>query len=328
VWAWDDRGAFKRLENGQLFDRLSKEANVAGFAPADPSSDDASDVVARLPSRVVHLIAAGVPLPVAKQIADLARKSGFGLDDGPPDAQQLELLFRTGADGNAQLVSVTFPGAKGDTTFYRFRSSPDAQPEFFDALGQSVSKTLLRKPVANGRLGDGFAWRLHPILRRWLHHNGIDYAAPYGSPIVAAGDGTVAIIGHEWGYGKYVRIRHDAGYFTTYAHISGVPPTLKVGQRVRQGQVIAYIGSTGLSTGPHLYYELRIGGRYYDPLKADLPAGTRLTGALLEDFRSQMNHIGCIDRYIDSETAKGDTSRTMTESNGKQATTNFVPDPG
>ncbi|MCB8829418.1 M23 family metallopeptidase, partial [Escherichia coli] len=98
----------------------------------------------------------------------------------------------------------------------------------------------MKNPVPNGRLGDGFAWRTHPILKVRKHHNGVDYAAPFGSPILAAGDGEVVVISSESGYGKYVRIKHDGGFFTTYSHISRTPPSLKVGQRVSQGQVIAY----------------------------------------------------------------------------------------
>jgi murein DD-endopeptidase MepM/ murein hydrolase activator NlpD len=113
----------------------------------------------------------------------------------------------------------------------------------------------------------------------------VDYAAPFGSPIVAAGAGVVEKIDQQPGYGKYVRIRHDFGYETTYAHVSGFPRSLKIGDRVHQGQTIAYVGSTGLSTGPHLYYELRINGHNVDPLRARIGAGRILSEAALETFR-------------------------------------------
>ena len=145
---------------------------------------------------------------------------------------------------------------------------------------------LMKKPVLAGRLGDGFGWRIHPILRDRRFHEGVDYAAPFGSPIVAAADGMIEIIGEEAGYGKYVRVRHDFGYETTYAHISGVPRGLKVGSRIRRGQTIAYVGSTGLSTGPHLYFELRVNGHYADPLQANLRAGRVLDGGTLAAFQA------------------------------------------
>jgi murein DD-endopeptidase MepM/ murein hydrolase activator NlpD len=112
----------------------------------------------------------------------------------------------------------------------------------------------------------------------------VDYAAPFGSPIAAAGAGVAEKIDQQWGYGKYVRIRRDFGYETTYAHLSGVPRGLKVGARIHPGQTIGYIGSTGLSTGPHLYYELRVNGHYADPLQTHLPAGRVLDGDVLAAF--------------------------------------------
>lgn len=155
---------------------------------------------------------------------------------------------------------------------------------------RSGSQFLLRKPVAAGRLGDGFGWRIHPILLDRRFHRGVDYAAPFGSPIVAAGAGVVEKIDQEWGYGKYVRVLHDFGYETTYAHISSVPRGLHVGARVHQGQTIAYVGSTGLSTGPHLYYEVRINGRDVDPLRIRLRAGRILDGKMLEAFNEARFH--------------------------------------
>jgi murein DD-endopeptidase MepM/ murein hydrolase activator NlpD len=125
---------------------------------------------------------------------------------------------------------------------------------------------------------------------------------------MAAGDGTVELISTEVGYGKYIRIRHDGGYETTYAHISATPASIKVGQRVKQGQVIAYVGSTGYSTGPHLYYELRVNGRYENPLTATLPAGTNLTGASLDSLRSQVNHVDSIMSYLDVPPAEPNRS--------------------
>lgn len=285
-----DDGSFRQLASRDLFNRIAAEAADVECGAAHPDGH---------PPSQRRLGKAKVPADVSAEVVNLARANGLSVDKDASAGRSMELIFRTGTDGRSTLISATFHGGDGNKIFYRYQPSASGQAEFFDEQGRSVSKTLMAKPVANGRLGDGFAWRLHPILRRWLHHNGVDYAAPYNSPIVAAGDGRVVMIGWESGYGKYVRLQHDGDYFTTYAHISRVPSSLKVGQRVKQGQTIAYIGSTGLSTGPHLYYELRIGGRYYDPTATRLPAGTRLTGDELAAFRKQIDHVTRISRYIE-----------------------------
>ncbi|WP_271025455.1 M23 family metallopeptidase [Rhizobium sp. RCAM05973] len=197
--------------------------------------------------------------------------------------------------------------ADGDThRFYLHKNSGEEPSEFYDEGGHSIAKSLVHRPVPNGTLGDGFAWRIHPILGVKKFHNGVDFRAPMGSPIQAAGDGVVEKISWETGYGKYVRIRHDGGYETTYAHISATPSDLRIGQRVTQGQVIAYVGSTGYSTGPHLYYELRVNGRYENPLTAQLPAGTNLTGKSLDSLRSQVSHVENIMSYLDVPPARDD----------------------
>ena len=296
VLARSDTGQVQRVNDTKLYDRLADEADIVNdrtrmlpFATAAP----ASPKVMQYPKNM------NVPVDVAAQLDKLAKSNGIERAGSPSQWQPLDLLFRTNAQGRSELVTATVQTGKKDEEFYRYRMSPRQAPEFFDEEGRSASKLLMKKPVLNGRLGDGFAWRIHPILKRRLHHNGVDYAAPFGSPIVAAGDGQVVLISWQRGYGKFVRIRHDKGYFTTYAHISSTPPSLKVGQHVAQGQVIAYVGSTGLSTGPHLYYELRIDDKYFDPTSTDLPAGTNLQGKEMDDFRKQIKHVDSIRHYID-----------------------------
>lgn len=195
-----------------------------------------------------------------------------------------EMLYSSGADGRPVLAFAALTHNGSTHRYYRFTSPDDGDTDYYDSNGRSVTGMLMKKPVASGRLGDGFGWRVHPILRDRRFHDGVDYAAPYGAPILAAGDGVMEYIGEEPGYGKYVRVRHDFGYETTYAHISGVPQGLKIGARIHRGQTIAYVGSTGLSTGPHLYYELRVNGHYADPLQANLRAGRVLDGGALAAF--------------------------------------------
>ncbi|MGO4712583.1 M23 family metallopeptidase [Bradyrhizobium sp. 2TAF24] len=221
-------------------------------------------------------------------IDDVGRLCAHDVDlDAPIGADdKVELLFSPNALGQAELMFTALTLGGETRRYYRFDAPDDDSSDYYDADGRSVTKSLLRKPVTSGRLGDGFGWRTHPVLQDRRFHEGVDYAAPMGSPIAAAAAGVVEKIDQQWGYGKYIRIRHDYGYETTYAHIAGVPHGLKVGDRVRQGQTIATIGSTGLSTGPHLYYEVRINGRNVDPLRVKLRAGRVLDGELLTAFRT------------------------------------------
>ncbi len=229
-------------------------------------------------------------------VDDLIRICGRDVDVEKPASLEdtvSVLVSPETSDGRAQpeiaYASVTSGGREHG--FYRFASDHDAAPDYFNEAGQSVSRFLLRKPVAAGRLGDGFGWRIHPVLKDRRFHEGVDYAAPSGSPIVAAGAGVVEKIDAQWGYGKYIRIKHDQGYETTYAHISGVPANMRIGARVVQGETIAYVGSTGLSTGPHLYYEVRINGSDVDPLRIKLAGGAILRGEALAAFELRKHRI-------------------------------------
>ena len=220
-------------------------------------------------------------------VAESMRLCGHDFDlDMPLGATDAaDLLYAPDDLGQPELSFVSLTAQGRTRRYYRFTAPDDGSTDFYDAQGRSITKFLLRKPVISGQLGDGFGWRIHPILHDRRFHEGVDdYAAPYGSPVAAAGAGVVELIGEQWGYGKYIRIRHDLGYETTYAHVSGFPGGLKVGDRVRQAETIAYIGSTGLSTGPHLYYEVRINGHNVDPLRVKLSGGRALDGAMLTRF--------------------------------------------
>jgi murein DD-endopeptidase MepM/ murein hydrolase activator NlpD len=294
--------SFQRIAKPAIYERLKREATAnvqeteAG-AEADDVTPDIREAKAFAPLLVRKMIDANVPAKIIVQVIDLAKKNGISAGRNDDATRKINLVFREGR-GKRELISVTFKTRDGDRKFYRYRRDRKTAPEFFDAEGHSVSKFLLANPVPGGRLGDGFAWRIHPILHMRKHHDGVDYDGPMGTPILAAGDGTVALISWQPGYGRYVRVRHDEGYFTTYAHIARAAQGLSVGQRVSQGQIIAYVGSTGLSTGPHLYYELRKDNRYLDPTANPLPAGTVLTGPSLESFRKQAGQIEGMSRLI------------------------------
>ena len=160
----------------------------------------------------------------------------------------------------------------------------DGSVDYFDEKGQSARKALMRTPIDGARLSSGFGKRKHPVLGYNKMHKGLDFAAPRGTPIYAAGSGTVQHAGHKGAYGNFVLIRHNADYSTAYAHMKRVN-TAK-GRRVKQGQIIGYVGTTGRSTGPHLHYEIRRSGRQVNPLRVKMPSGRKLKGKELEIFQA------------------------------------------
>ncbi len=175
--------------------------------------------------------------------------------------------------------------------FYRFRDASDGSVDYYTEDGKSAQKFLVRKPVATGRFSSGFGMRRHPILKRYRMHTGVDWAAPTGTPIMAAGDGVIEKIGTRAGYGRSITLKHLHGYETTYNHMSGYAKGLKAGDKVKQNQVIGFIGSTGLSTGPHLHFEVLVNGRFVDPLKIRVPRGRELQGAELVAFEQERQRI-------------------------------------
>ena len=175
--------------------------------------------------------------------------------------------------------------------FYRFQTPDDGVVDYYDETGKSAKKFLVRKPVSTGIMRSGFGSRNHPLLGYTKMHTGVDWAAPLGTPIYASGNGVVEKVGWESGYGKYVRIRHSNGYETAYGHMTAFARSTQPGARVRQGQVIGYVGSTGLSTGPHVHYEILVNGRFVDPLRLKLPRGRVLDGQVLSNFDTEREKI-------------------------------------
>ncbi|MDD9992850.1 MAG: peptidoglycan DD-metalloendopeptidase family protein [Rhodospirillales bacterium] len=183
----------------------------------------------------------------------------------------------------------------GEREVELFRYELDEGPaDYLDAKGASVRKALLRTPIDGARLSSGYGMRKHPILGYNKKHLGVDFAAPTGTPIYAAGDGTITIIGRHGNAGNYIRIRHNGTYNTSYSHLSGFAEGMKQGKRVRQGQVIGYVGSTGLSTGPHLHYEVMRGSNRINPMTLKLPSGRKLEGNELAAFQRQVMKIAVI----------------------------------
>ncbi|MDE2062368.1 MAG: M23 family metallopeptidase [Bradyrhizobium sp.] len=175
--------------------------------------------------------------------------------------------------------------------YYRFQTPDDGVVDFYDESGKSAKKFLVRKPVNNAIMRSGFGSRRHPILGYVKMHTGVDWATAYGTPIFASGNGVVEVAGWEGGYGKYVKIKHNNGYETAYGHMSAFAKGLEVGKRVRQGQVIGFVGSTGQSTGAHVHYEILVNGRFVDPMRVKLPRGRSLEGSLLAGFEKERDRL-------------------------------------
>jgi len=178
--------------------------------------------------------------------------------------------------------------------FYRFKTPDDGSVDYYDEYGKSAKKFLMRKPMSNGVFRSGFGVRRHPILGYTRMHKGVDWSATRGTPIMASGNGTVVEAKWKAGYGRWIKIRHANGYETGYAHQSGFAKGIQEGIRVRQGQVIGYVGSTGLSTGPHLHYEVMVNGRNVNPLRIRLPRGRVLTDTMLANFERERDHIDAL----------------------------------
>ena len=160
---------------------------------------------------------------------------------------------------------------------------------FFDEDGKSSRKTLMKTPLNGARLSSGFGNRKHPILGFTKMHRGVDFAAPIGTPIFAAGDGIIEYSGWNGAYGKYIRIKHNSTFKTAYAHLSKIYK--KRGMRIKQGDIIGALGNTGRSTGPHLHYEILLGGRQVNPLRIKLPSGKHVPKNEMANFREQKEII-------------------------------------
>ena len=172
--------------------------------------------------------------------------------------------------------------------FYRFTTS-NGKSNFYDQDGKSSKKTLMKTPLNGARLSSGFGNRKHPILGFTKMHRGVDFAAPVGTPIFAAGDGIIEFSGWNGAYGKYIRIKHNSTYKTAYAHLSKIYK--KRGTRIKQGDIIGALGNTGRSTGPHLHYEILISGRQVNPLRIKLPSGKNIPTIELGNFYKKQKII-------------------------------------
>ena len=196
------------------------------------------------------------------------------------------------ATADSELLFINAKFGDNETRVYRFQSPDDGSIDYYDAEGKSIRQFLLRNPVPNGRFRSGFGMRRHPILGFSRMHTGVDWSAPRGTPIIAAGNGVVEKAGWDsGGYGRQTLIRHANGYVSSYNHQNAIAKGVTPGAKIKQGQVIGWVGTTGLSTGPHLHYEMIVNGNKVDPLKIRLPGGKSLEGESLARFEVERKRI-------------------------------------
>lgn len=233
-------------------------------------------------------------------IDELVRIFSYDLDfqQRVRGGDNLEVIFTDDDDGErAEILSASLT-VNGETRqVFRYQAPEDGLIDYFDSDGRSLKKFLLRKPISEGEMRSGFGMRYHPIMRYSKMHTGIDWANKIGTPILAAGNGT--IIKAEWdsGYGRRIEIQHANGYVTSYSHQSAFAKGIAPGVKVRQGQVIGFLGNTGLSTGPHLHYEVLVNGNFVNPMKIKVPRGRELDGKALVEFKRQRDEVlGLIEK--------------------------------
>jgi murein DD-endopeptidase MepM/ murein hydrolase activator NlpD len=236
-----------------------------------------------------------VPTPV---IEDMIRIYSYDVDFQrkvqPGDSFDVFYAGDDESNANSDKTDVMFASLTvgGETKkYYRFQTPDDSVVDYYDETGKSAKKFLVRKPVNSAIMRSGFGGRRHPILGFVKMHTGVDWATPYGTPIFASGNGVIEKAGLEGGYGKYIRIKHNNGYETAYGHMSAFAKGMEAGKRVRQGQVIGFVGSTGQSTGPHVHYEILVNGRFVDPLRVKLPRGRSLEGPIMANFEKERDRL-------------------------------------
>jgi len=221
----------------------------------------------------------------------------FDLDRDIRATDEFVLVFSQTVTESGRVVEageLLYAELKGQV-FYRFKPANSADAQYFDASGKNMRSAMMRTPLDRARVSSSYGYRRHPISGYRRMHQGIDFAAGMGTPVLAPADGVVVEARRWGGYGNWLRIRHANGLETGYGHLSRYGSGIRAGTRVRQGQVVAYVGSTGASTGPHLHYEIWRNGQRINPAGVKTQEGTILGGADLAAFRAEKTRI---DRVI------------------------------
>ncbi|MGE0752988.1 MAG: M23 family metallopeptidase [Variibacter sp.] len=283
-------------DTGRYVSVDAQSAETTQVTEADEDEEETSGAVRLYASLYETALRQGVPRPLIDEIARIySYDVDFQRRVQPGDS--IEILYPGDDEGGAEKNEVLYTALTigGETKrYYRFQTPDDGTVDYYDETGKSAKKFLVRKPITAGIMRSGYGWRRHPILGYSKMHTGVDWAAPRGTPIYASGTGVIEKAGWEGGYGRYIKMRHAYGYETAYGHMSAFARGIKVGTKVRQGQLIGYVGSTGLSTGAHVHYEILVNGRFVDPNRIKLPRGRSLQGPVFASFEQERDKFDAI----------------------------------
>lgn len=294
VVAETDQGAFVDLgrPGGPLAERTIPKSKAQ-------EEQEGEDDVTLYQSAYAGALKSEVPRDVIEE-AVRAFATGTDLRQAVAAGDRLELVYtedETGAGSQHVLLFAALTAGDETQAAYPFASADGASRDYLDENGVSRAKLLLRRPVQVGRISSPFGMRYHPILHYSRLHNGVDWAAPRGTPIMAAGDGTVVAAGARSGYGNRVELQHSEGYASAYNHLASIGRNITPGTHVHMGDIVGYVGTTGLATGPHVHYEVTANGHFVDPMKVRLPSRRTLTGASLAAFQAKRRQVDDLRRH-------------------------------
>lgn len=254
---------------------------------------------------------AGIPEIIALQLAEIF-SSDVDFHRDLRSGDRFSVVYEAlAADGEfvgfGRVLAAEFmnQGNAFRAVFYR---DDKGRNGYYTPEGRNMRKAFLRSPIEFSRVTSGFSSsRYHPVLKTWRAHKGIDYGAPTGTRVRATADGYITFIGRRGGYGNVVTIRHPNGYTTLYAHLSGFTQGLRQGKRVVQGEIVGFVGSTGLATGPHLHYEFHVNGKHENPMRLAMPPGPPITAQLRSEFEhASQSLLARLDMLRDTSLARLD----------------------
>ncbi|MDE3115496.1 MAG: peptidoglycan DD-metalloendopeptidase family protein, partial [Pseudomonadota bacterium] len=279
--------AITRATDGSFTAQSTKHDLVARYHRAGARIDS---------SLYLAAMQAGIPADIVVQMIHvLSYQVDFQRDIRPGNSFELLYNYYYTPDGKPAKQGVidyiTMNLGGRTVTLYRYDGKNGDGVDYLDARGRSAKSLLMRTPVDGARISSGFGMRFHPVLGYTRMHKGVDFAVPVGTPVMAAGAGTIKFEGRENGYGNFLLIQNNSQYSTAYGHLSRFVRGLHVGSHVRQGEVVAYSGNTGITTGPHLHYEIRIDGKQVNPLNVKIATGVQLRGKPLQAFLMQRLHV-------------------------------------
>mgnify|MGYP003324449106 CR=1 FL=1 len=247
-------------------------------------------------SLYVSALKAGMPKNTLLEMISLL---GFSVDFQREirKGDNFEIIFTKKIDLFKNIIIHTYPityislNLSGNKLNFFNYEDKYGLPQYYDENGKSSKRTIMKTPINGARLSSGYGNRKHPILGYTKMHRGLDFAAPSGTPVFAAGDGVVEKAGWNGSYGRYIRIRHTGTYKTAYAHLSGINKNVRVGKRVSQGKIIGFVGSSGRSTGPHLHYEVLRNNKQVNPMNIKLPTGKNIPKKNIIDYHKHVQKI-------------------------------------